>query len=108
MNYGSRAFCKGKEGIIFLDVGTNFRAFERQVGVRLPQKCEDIFDVRGPFIIQRHQQNDMVFLFNNNNPVDMIILTQWIDTTTDVVWVSDYLEDVGESEDSATPPTVEL
>ena len=109
MRYGSRDMCKGEDGIIFLDVGLKVVAFEKKVGEILPDNCENIFDVCGPFIMQRgHYQNDMVFLFGENCKDKHIKkLKQWILEKPDVVLVSDYLEDVPESEEDLTSSTVE-
>ena len=105
MRYGSRDQCDDKDGLVFLDVGRDFVAFEKVVGATLPDNCEDIFDWRGPFVIQRHWQNDMVFILNPDKLTASIVrvLCLWIAENVDkILWLTHYLSDVEESEDSLT------
>jgi len=107
MRVGSVEDLIGRDGLVFSAVGltsaAQVKAFEQKVGRLLPDNCEDIFDVQGPFLVGRH----MVFLFRKDYDGAMIpALTLWRIKLEEqaCVWVADYLA----QDEGSWSPTEEL
>lgn len=117
MRVGSLEELDGRDGLVFVfeSLATaSVKNFEQNVGRLLPDKCDDIFDGRGPFLLERGGTRvAMVFLFRKDfNDVEIIRTLGVWRLSHNSEWVEDYFaEHCGEaeaSEDCDTPPTQEL
>jgi hypothetical protein len=116
MRVGSLEELDGRDGLVFLfkslATAASVKNFEQNVGRLLPDKCDDIFDGRGPFLLERGGiRVAMVFLFRKDFYDVEIIRTLGVwRLNHNSEWVEDYFADhCGEDEEECnTPPTQEL